>query len=163
MQEWRYEGEYAIYDLRHEADHILDSSGWGSGVFAVLDQAGELVGELSCEFIDEDDRYTDYEDYIDEELINSRQLWIGFGLRPDLTGQGLGRDFVFACVAFAVQRHHYRGEYVRLGVAAFNRRAIKVYEAVGFEVFEHTVGEIAGQRLECLFMRKPLPSPADAS
>ena len=162
VQEWRYEGEYAVYDYRHEASHILDPRGWGIGVFAVLNQAGELVGELSCEFIDENDRYTEYEDYDDEGLINSRQLWIGFGLRPDLTGQGLGRDFVSACVAFAIEHCRYRGEYVQLGVAAFNRRAIKVYEAAGFEVFDHTVGEIAGKRLECLHMRKRIRPDAAA-
>jgi hypothetical protein len=44
---WKYENEYSIYDCAHEAEHLLDSEGWGRGIFAVLSQDGDLVGELS--------------------------------------------------------------------------------------------------------------------
>lgn len=57
-------------------------------------------------------------------------LEIGLGLRPDLTGRGLGLDFFRAGIAFA--RSHFRAERIVLNVAAFNERAIKVYERAGF-------------------------------
>jgi ribosomal-protein-alanine N-acetyltransferase len=156
VETWAYGGEYAIYDYSNEADHMMDPSGWGKGVFAVLSGEGELMGELSIEFYDENGRYTEYEDFGNEALINSREMWIGLGLRPDLTGRGWGAAFVSACVDFAVSHTRYRGDYVRLGVAEFNRRAIRAYEKAGFETFHRTTGEIAGQAVPCLHMRKRL-------
>jgi ribosomal-protein-alanine N-acetyltransferase len=153
---WKYENEYSIYDYANEAGHILDTESWGKGLFAVLSQEGELVGELSIEFIDAQDQYTDYQDYENETLINQGDLWVGFGLRPDLVGRGRGAEFVTACVDYAVSRCRYRGEYARLGVATFNQRAIKAYEKAGFEIFDHTTGDINGKTFECVYMRKSL-------
>jgi len=151
---WKYEEEYSIYDYSNEAEHMLDEEGWGRGIFAVLDEEGDLVGELSIEYFDAQGQYTDYRDFDNEALINERELWIGFGLRPDLVGQGHGTHFVKACVEYAARRYRYRGEYVRLGVALFNQRAIKTYEKAGFEKFEQTTGEISGKTFECIYMRK---------
>lgn len=153
---WKYENEYSIYDYSNEADHMLDEEGWGKGLFAVLNREGELIGELSIEFFDGQGQYTDFREFDDEALVNERELWIGFGLRPDLVGQGLGVQFVMACVEYAIQTCRYRGEYIRLGVAEFNQRAIKTYEKAGFEKFEQAVGEISGKTFECVYMRKCL-------
>ena len=121
VAEWCYEHEYAVYDYVHEADHMLDADGWGRGIFAVLDPSGALAGELSIEFIDQQDEYLDYLNFGDVDLINRHEMWVGFGLRPDLVGRGHGFAFVSACVDYAVRTTNYRGEYVRLGVAVFNR------------------------------------------
>ena len=153
---WKYEGAYSIYDYSNEAEHMLDSEAWGCGIFAVLDPEGALVGELSIEFFDKEGKYTEYADFGNEELINQKELWIGFGLRPDLIGQGRGADFVTACVQHAVQQSRYRGEYVRLGVATFNERAIKAYQKAGFEIFEQTMGTINGKTFECVHMCRKL-------
>lgn len=153
---WKYEGDYSIYDYINEADHMLDEEGWGRGIFAVLNQEGDLVGELSIEFFDAQGEYTDYRDFDDEALLHGRELWIGFGLRPDLVGQGLGSKFVEACVNFAIQTCRYRGEYIRLGVAMFNQRAIKSYEKAGFRAYEHTTGTISGKTFDCVYMRRSL-------
>lgn len=153
---WAYEAEFAVYDYVHEADHLSDPSGWGVGIFAVLDGVGELIGELSIEFFDEHGQPTEYADYGNQELINARELWIGFGLRPELVGRGLGPGFVGACVDFAVQHSGYRGDVVRLGVATFNQRAIKAYSRAGFRAFDHAVGEIGGHDFECVYMEKQL-------
>jgi ribosomal-protein-alanine N-acetyltransferase len=153
---WKYENEYAIYDYSNEADHMLDEDAWGSGIFAILNPNGELVGELSIEFFDEEEEYTPYSEFSNPELTNQRTLWIGFGMRPDLIGQGRGAEFVTACVQYAVEHFQYCGEYVGLGVALFNQRAIKAYEKAGFQVFEHTVGTINDKKFECVRMRKKL-------
>jgi len=151
---WKYEKEYSIYDYSNEADHMLDKEGWGKGIFAVLNQEGDLIGELSIEFIDSQEQFTNYRNFADEALINERELWIGFGLRPDLVGQGHGAKFVMACVEYAIQNSRYHGEYVRLGVAMFNQRAFKTYEKAGFQKFQQAVGEISGKSFECAYMRK---------
>ena len=151
---WKYENEYSIYDYSNEADHMLDEDGWSNGIFAVLNEDKGLIGELSIEFFDKQGQYTDYRDFGNEKLINGRELWIGFGLRPDLVGKGLGTDFVTACVEFAVAHYHYHGEYIRLGVAKFNQRAIKTYTRAGFREFDQTTGDIAGRMFEVIHMRK---------
>lgn len=151
---WRYEGVYAIYDYVNEADHMLDEDSWSRGIFAVLDEDGELIGELSIEFYDAQGDYTEYCDFDHADLLAGRELWIGFGLRPDLVGRGHGPAFVSACVAYAVQRFNYRGEHIYLGVAQFNQRAVRAYEKAGFEVFNHTTGEISGEIFSCVHMRK---------
>ena len=53
VETWVYE---------NEAEHMLDSDGWGSGIFAVLSQEGDLVRELSIEFFDAQGDYTEYRD-----------------------------------------------------------------------------------------------------
>ena len=57
-------------------------------------------------------------------------LDIGLGLRPDLTGAGWGPIFVAAIMDFA--RTEFQAAAVRVTVAAFNERAIKVYHRLGF-------------------------------
>src|SRR5213082_2686194 len=51
---------------------------------------------------------------------------IGVGLRPQLTGRGLGERFVQAELEYA--RELWSPQTFRLFVAAFNERAIRLYE-----------------------------------
>ena len=55
---------------------------------------------------------------------------IGLGLRPDLTGRGIGASFLAAGLEFA--RARFAPERFTLAVATFNERAITVYERAGF-------------------------------
>ncbi|MBN1148117.1 MAG: GNAT family N-acetyltransferase [Anaerolineales bacterium] len=154
VEHWKYGGQYSFHDYANEADHIYDSAGWGKALFAALDENGDLVGELTIEFYDQNDAPIEYADF-NAEKLESAEMWIGFGLKPELTGRGLGVSFVRACLEFAVKWYDYKGEYVRLGAPAFNERAIKVYEKVGFEVFNRAAGEINGREFEAVQMRKP--------
>ena len=83
-----------------------------SGI-GVWDEQGELVGFYYFE-------------------AKPPDLDYGLGLRPDLTGGGLGLEFFLAGLAFA--RERYRPRRVFLHVAAFNERARRVYERAGFRV-----------------------------
>lgn len=101
---WRYDPPYEFYDGEDEPVQNPER-------FYVVRDAGELVG-----FYYFDDRRDTVE--------------IGLGLRPDLTGKGLGLEFFLEGVAFAHER--FPGRRVTLNVAAFNERAIAVYERAGF-------------------------------
>ncbi|MCP8970388.1 GNAT family N-acetyltransferase [Ectobacillus ponti] len=63
-------------------------------------------------------------------LYEEDRLDLGIGMRPDLTGQGRGQAF-FSFVLDQVQ-DRFPGQPLRLTVAAFNGRAIRLYEAFGF-------------------------------
>lgn len=56
---------------------------------------------------------------------------IGLAIKPNLCGQGLGFHFLSNGLAFAQKR--FSVKRFRLTVASFNKRAIKVYEKVGFK------------------------------
>jgi len=111
---WRYPAPYDFYDANSDLDdyhEFVDSRRWP-------------------EFF--------YGAYVDDELIgfflmdvSGVQPEISLGMRPDLTGHGLGHAFVDACISQALLD---LGSERTLGltVASFNQRAIRVYEAVGF-------------------------------
>ncbi len=56
---------------------------------------------------------------------------IGMALRPDLTGQGHGRDVVAAVLAYAIGQHPEAT--VRVTIAVFNGRARRVWSLAGFQ------------------------------
>jgi ribosomal-protein-alanine N-acetyltransferase len=98
------------------------------GYYAVL-SGGELVGFFS---FGPGGQLPSF-DYADDGSLD-----IGLGLRPDLTGRGLGLEFVLAGLEFGRRRFAPAG--FRLAVATFNERAIQVYESAGFRrvtVFTH--------------------------
>ena len=107
LRTWRYPPPYDFYD--GDLEPVLNPERH----FEARDEHGELVGFYYFE-------------------PKPPDLDYGLGLRPDLTGRGLGLDFFLAGLAFA--RERYRPQRVFLHVAAFNERAIRVYERAGFRV-----------------------------
>jgi [ribosomal protein S18]-alanine N-acetyltransferase len=107
VMSWQYDAPYEFYS--GDGGPPLNPERF----FAARDEGGALVGFFYFE-------------------RRGDALFYGLGLRPDLTGRGLGLDFVNAGLRFA--RRRYRPARVILDVASFNERAIKVYERAGFEV-----------------------------
>jgi ribosomal-protein-alanine N-acetyltransferase len=128
---WHYPGEYAFYDWDQDPGdlaELLDPGEWGRRYFAA-DAGGELAGFF---------------------VLTPRGdgTEIGLGLRPDLTGQGLGARFLEAGL-------HFGGaERYTLAVAAFNRRAITVYERAGFTVTARYVHRTNGADHDFLGMER---------
>ena len=79
---------------------------------------------------------------------------IGLGMRPDLTGRGIGPAFVEAGLRFA--RKRYAPVAFRLTAALFNERAIRVYLKVGFESTTTFGGSMASGGREWLLMLRRL-------
>jgi ribosomal-protein-alanine N-acetyltransferase len=116
---WLYPEPYSFYDWDQDADdlaELLDPSEWGRRYFAVDGADGSLAGLFV--FTVNDDGGAE----------------IGLGLRPDLTGRGLGEGFVDAGLRYAADVLGARS--YALAVAAFNGRAIAVYERCGFQQVE---------------------------
>lgn len=124
MRRWQYEGPYAVYTVGDEGGDITEEVDRRSPYFAVHGD-GELVGFFafgtSAEVSQQDE----------PALFGpERSLTIGLGLRPDLTGRGLGASFVAAGLEFA--RQQFAPASFRLYVLSWNERAIRVYERAGF-------------------------------
>ena len=73
-------------------------------------------------------------------------------MRPDLAGRGLGAGFVLAGLRFA--KEAYSPPTFRLTVAAFNLRAVRVYDRVGFEAVEAFGVRTPEDGREWLLMRR---------
>lgn len=70
---------------------------------------------------------------------DEQALDIGLGVRPELTGQGVGSTVITAVLKFAHKRFQpYR---YRVTIAAFNRRAQRVWERQGFQPVQTFVAE----------------------
>ena len=105
---WRYEPPYDFYN--DDGKPVRNPERF----FAVRDEDGRLVGSL----------------YFEQR--KATRVFYGLGMRPDLTGRGLGVPFVRLGLEFAHER--FPGRRVILDVADFNHRARKVYERTGFRV-----------------------------
>jgi ribosomal-protein-alanine N-acetyltransferase len=143
ISRWRYDGPYSIYDGDPTSvDSLLESR---FSYHSVYDERGELAGYF-C--FGEDARVPAGRRLYEREPA----LDMGLGMRPDLTGRGLGGEFVHAGLRFA--REAYSPQAFRLTVATFNRRAIRVYERAGFETVETFGAETRDGEREWLLMKR---------
>lgn len=141
---WRYPDPYAFYDWENDPKdlaELLDPSEWGRRYFAADDGEGRLAGLFVFE-------------------VKDGVAEIGLGLRPELTGIGLGGAFVAAGLRYAADA--FGATSYTLAVAAFNHRAIAVYERCGFREVERYLHATNGALHPFVRMtRGPLPSAAD--
>jgi [ribosomal protein S18]-alanine N-acetyltransferase len=111
---WHYEPPYDFYNATSDSDdlqELLDPKRRKDAYFSVFDEDGVLVGFFQFERA-------------------GNTLDVGLGMRPDLTGQRLGIEYLLAGLEFA--RERFSPERFTLSVATFNERAILVYERAGF-------------------------------
>jgi ribosomal-protein-alanine N-acetyltransferase len=118
---WRYTGEYAVYNAGEGDEALAELLDRRSPHYAARDERGELVGFFA--FGTSAAITTSPEPGIYGE---DRSVLVGLGLRPDLTGKGLGLAFVNA--GLALGREQFAPAAFRLFVMTFNQRAIRVYE-----------------------------------
>jgi ribosomal-protein-alanine N-acetyltransferase len=133
---WRYPEPFSFYDWTADEDdlaELLDADLRGEAYFAVEDDEGQLVGYFSFK-------------------PEGRTLVVGLGLRPDLTGRGLGGGFFAAGLDYG--RERFAPERFSLAVATFNERAIRVYERAGFERARVYMHETNGGEWEFVEMRR---------
>ncbi|MFP5351901.1 MAG: GNAT family N-acetyltransferase [Actinomycetota bacterium] len=143
---WRYPGEYAFYDMERDVEdmaelraaHVREEK-----YFSALKNS-ELIGFFEFE--------------VDGDVVE-----VGLGLRPDLTGRGLGESFLREGLSFA--RERFAPERFRLRVAEFNVRAITLYERAGFAIDRRYGHDFYGTPYDFLEMSRPAvgTSPSDLS
>lgn len=112
--DWHYEGVYSFYDMTEDPEDFEEiiSPGLRGGRYFQVVNDDELTG------------------YFCIEPLSARKAEIGLGLKPDLTGQGLGLSFLKLIEHFVLQHQKY--QTLVLSVVAFNERAIKVYIKAGY-------------------------------
>ncbi|MBM7097425.1 GNAT family N-acetyltransferase [Bacillus sp. H-16] len=111
---WEYEKPYDFYNMNEDSedlDEFLNPFNWKHMCTAYMD--GRLAGFAVFKRSDE-----------------TNEVEVSLGLRPDLTGKGFGTAFVEATMDKAFENGHV--DVLVINVAAFNERAISVYERTGF-------------------------------
>jgi len=121
--QWQYEPPYDIYNCPpdEQEEAIQYNSDPQNNVFAMFHQEGELIGYCSFGA----DARVPGGDY------SQPALDIGLMIMPEMTGQGLGEGFVREVISFGVEI--YAPKKLRVTIAAFNRRAMRVWEKNGFQ------------------------------
>ncbi|MGH1565610.1 GNAT family N-acetyltransferase [Mumia sp. DW29H23] len=118
---WSYPEPNGCYDLTGmDPRHFTDLS---HGFWALLDE-GRLVGY----------RCYGRQARVPGFAYDDGALDIAGGLRPELTGQGLGQVAISTGLDFA--RDRFEPQAFRVTVADFNVRALKVVDALGFVAVE---------------------------
>lgn len=145
---WRYPPPYDVYNIDDAPAAAAFLAGVGSGYYQLRDGAGELAA-FCCFGAEARVPGGDY---------RTLALDIGIGVRPDLTGRGLGMRFLGAVIDFGLAQ--FAPELLRLTVAAFNARAIRLYERAGFRAAQR-FHSIFAER-EFILMTRPAAGGAPA-
>src|SRR5215475_7701226 len=86
---WRYPPPYDFYDPGEDEDdlnELLDPVRREAEYSTAVDESGDIIGFAQL-------------------TVDGDSVEIGLGLRPDLTGRGLGEDFVEAVLQLARDSH----------------------------------------------------------
>ena len=138
VSNWHYDDIYSFYDMAADEDDLrifMDTKNWQNTIKAVLNENDELVGWASF--------YTENDEF-----------WLSLGLRPDLTGQGLGEEFVLECARYVISQYKLIKHTIKLAVAVFNQRAIKVYQRAGFTETNKTIRDTPIGQVDFIEMEK---------
>jgi len=141
IQAWHYEEPYTTYNMTsdEEPNAIEEMLDQRSPHYAVRNEQNSLIGFYAY------GTSAHIEDPIKPGLfVEDRMVTIGLGMRPDITGRGLGLAFVNTGLAFA--RKEFAPKRFRLYVFAWNERAVRVYERAGFQriglrIVQHEQGD----------------------
>ena len=120
---WEYEAPYQAYSFKdHHDEYLLDESIWGIEQLCLACD-GIILGQVACQYEGDD-------------------LWVGWSMAPEFTGQGNGATFVSRCVQEICRVKGHIGR-ILLRVSARNKRAIKAYQKAGFRYVETIQDAIA--------------------
>ncbi len=142
---WQYDGIYSFYDANpDEADYYLNPQ---YHYHTILDDCGELIGYF-C--LGED--ATVLGGTYDQSALD-----LGMGLRPNLTGKGLGVGVTAAVLDYVCT--NFAPTAFRVTVAAFNQRALRMCAKLDFQPLAHFISAGAEPHEFVLLTRKASRDP----
>jgi len=116
---WRYPSPYDMYNEEADVEGLEEFL--TQSYKAIVNQEGHLIGFFCTGQSAQVPKGHEFNVY------QKACLDIGLGMKPELTGRGFGREFL----AFILKE--LETDSLRLTVAKFNQRAIRLYEAFGFK------------------------------
>ncbi|ERI93404.1 hypothetical protein HMPREF1982_01828 [Clostridiales bacterium oral taxon 876 str. F0540] len=136
MLTWKYDGIYSFFDNDSFQGKInyIKSFPLDENAYSIYKKDNSLVG--NCNF------------YFNDKVTFSIQM------RPSLTSQGKGKEFLEAFLLFAKEK--YNLNKIGLSVLKFNERAIRLYNNLNFKVTGEFVGKTVKGDMEFISMEKEL-------
>ncbi|WP_127579428.1 GNAT family N-acetyltransferase [Paenibacillus koleovorans] len=144
ISSWTYPPPYDLYTMDGSEECIQEFM--NGEYFYVEDEGFQLVGFVCSGCSARVPGGYEIGVYDNEDLLD-----IGLGLRPDLTGQGLGGGFLMQAVSFLGS--YFGKSNFRLVVAASNERAIKAYGKAGFVPGEGFYSSVSDVQIPFVVMR----------
>lgn len=120
--EWKYEEPYDLYN-NEATDEALQEMLDGS-YYTLLNEQNDIAGFFCIGKNAQVPIGHRFGVYVDN-LVD-----MGLGMHPTLVGKGNGTEFCTYIIQFIEEQ--YVGTPIRLTVAKFNKRAIRLYEKIGF-------------------------------
>lgn len=124
ISKWTYQEPYSMYNM-DEGDSCINEL-LNDSYFSVKDEYNNLIGFYCLGVSAQVPAGKQFGVYNDNHFTD-----IGLGIKPSFCSQGLGFNFLCYGLEFAQNKLSITG--FRLTVAAFNKRAIKIYERIGFK------------------------------
>jgi len=122
VSKWAYEEPYDIYSGDGEdVEEFLNGS-----YYSALDHMEKFIGFYCFGSAAQVPAGNEFKVYEDNKFVD-----IGLGMSPELCGQGNGYDFFMQGLEFG--KNKFPDKKFRLTVASFNKRAIRLYEKIGFK------------------------------
>ncbi|MFU8690632.1 GNAT family N-acetyltransferase [Rossellomorea sp. FS2] len=118
---WKYEPPYDFYENERSEEAVAELS--GGEYRLVLDESGQIYGFFCTGSSAQVPIGHEFDVYPDDHVD------FGLGMNPTFTGKGTGAAFT-AFILKEIRRD--TSLPIRLSVATFNKRAIAVYEKLGF-------------------------------
>lgn len=125
IADWRYPGDYALYNMPPYAEDLKTHSG-----FAHPDFVGFAFYE--------DDRLIGFTSLYEE----AQEIMLGIGIAPESCGQGYGARLIQKTCELSERLYPKKPLY--LEVRSWNRRAIRCYEKAGFAIDGAPFRQITG-------------------
>jgi RimJ/RimL family protein N-acetyltransferase len=152
---WRYPPPYDCYDVSDVAPEFFADP--ANAFFAVV-SAASAASAASSASAEADGRLLGFRSFgadgrVPGGTYDESALDTGGGLRPSLTGKGLGRPAIAAGLAFGRQR--FAPTAFRVTVASFNARALKVVGSLGFVRESEFHASTDGKPYRILVRREP--------
>jgi len=133
---WKYDGIYSFYDQTNDLEDYE----------ILTDPKKRINPHFSCFFENE------LIGFYFIELKENKTIVLDLGLKPEFTGRGFGENFIKSILDHIFLNHKI--EEIILNVAEFNKRAIKVYERVGFVKIENYLQKVNGGEYNFIRMKK---------
>ncbi|MDU4884929.1 GNAT family N-acetyltransferase [uncultured Clostridium sp.] len=120
ISNWKYTGEYSIYNLPSWDKMIQENYSLTDNVkreryIGYINEDGELVGFVNL--LDEGDT-----------------VFFGIGIKPNYCSKGIGK--VITKMALIESQNRFPNKPVILEVRTWNKRAVNCYKSQGFEIVE---------------------------
>lgn len=136
---WKYEGEYEIYNT-------VSFEEMKSKKISLLNP--ERINNYIC-FIDEENK--EVVAYINIMKKENENIFLGIGLKPNLCGKGMGKEFLQVGIKKALER--YPKHKIVLQVRSWNKRAINCYLNAGFRITKkEEMLDYTGNKVEFIFL-----------